>query len=269
MARRLRSQKQEREEQILILDIFKDSFSPVYEDILRKAYGVQFKSMLDNGLIEEELIKRHRQALNEELKNNLNVVAETAIARQLNLFKKQARPHILYKAVDINPEQLVQVEEDTSASREKFASSIAALRSNEIAETTSKVVSKELENHYQRTMEDDMSEEDSLQEANDAFDRSTIARAAIIAETTSHNALTYGGLAVMLAVSSTTGDPTQKEWLAVFDEKTREDHVFANGQKVDVGDPFLVGGEQLQRPGDPNGSAGNIINCRCVVGYLI
>jgi hypothetical protein len=26
---------------------------------------------------------------------------------------------------------------------------------------------------------------------------------------------------------------------------------------------FSVGGESLQRPGDPNGSASNVINCRC------
>ncbi len=30
-----------------------------------------------------------------------------------------------------------------------------------------------------------------------------------------------------------------------------------------MGQPFIVGGEQLQYPGDPAGSAWNVISCRC------
>ena len=31
--------------------------------------------------------------------------------------------------------------------------------------------------------------------------------------------------------------------------------------------PFNVGGELLMYPSDPKGSAANVINCRCVLGY--
>ena len=34
-------------------------------------------------------------------------------------------------------------------------------------------------------------------------------------------------------------------------------------------DDFSVGGEQLEYPGDPSGSAENVINCKCVIGYEI
>ena len=55
----------------------------------------------------------------------------------------------------------------------------------------------------------------------------------------------------------------QKEWIATFDNRTRIDHIQANGQVVDMDKNFLVGGEELAYPGDSRGSAANVINCRC------
>lgn len=52
-------------------------------------------------------------------------------------------------------------------------------------------------------------------------------------------------------------------WNAVGDEKTRPDHMDADGQEVNLSDPFTVGGEQLDYPGDPAGSAEQTENCRC------
>lgn len=54
-----------------------------------------------------------------------------------------------------------------------------------------------------------------------------------------------------------------KEWVTVGDDKVREAHRKANGQRVKFHEKFTVGGEELLCPGDPNGSAGNVINCRC------
>ena len=57
----------------------------------------------------------------------------------------------------------------------------------------------------------------------------------------------------------------QKEWIAARDERVRSAHAVANGQIVDFEDKFLVGGEYLDRAGDPRGSAANVINCRCAI----
>jgi hypothetical protein len=54
-----------------------------------------------------------------------------------------------------------------------------------------------------------------------------------------------------------------KEWSATHDLRTRPSHVEADGQTVDLDDPFIVGGASLQFPGDPAGPAGEVINCRC------
>lgn len=56
---------------------------------------------------------------------------------------------------------------------------------------------------------------------------------------------------------------TLKTWTSVGDEKVRDAHADADGQEVESSESFDVGGESLDYPGDPNGSPGNVINCRC------
>lgn len=56
-----------------------------------------------------------------------------------------------------------------------------------------------------------------------------------------------------------------KRWVTMHDDRVREGHALADGQEVPLGSPFVVDGEYLQYPGDPRGSAGNVVNCRCIV----
>lgn len=57
----------------------------------------------------------------------------------------------------------------------------------------------------------------------------------------------------------------RKAWLATPDSDTRDAHADADGMTVGIHEAFSVGGEELEYPGDPSGSAGNVINCRCTV----
>lgn len=84
-------------------------------------------------------------------------------------------------------------------------------------------------------------------------------RSRVIARTETHGA---ANAANELAAQA-TGIPFKKEWVASGGERTRSAHRHADGQTVAQNDTFTVDGEQLRYPGDPNGSAGNIINCRC------
>lgn len=56
-----------------------------------------------------------------------------------------------------------------------------------------------------------------------------------------------------------------KTWVAIGDNRTRPAHAEADGQTVPLDQPFIVGGEKLMYPGDINGSASNVINCRCTI----
>lgn len=56
-----------------------------------------------------------------------------------------------------------------------------------------------------------------------------------------------------------------KIWVsALLAGRTRDAHANAHGQEVQLNEFFSVGLEPLLFPGDPNGSAGNIINCLCI-----
>jgi len=58
-------------------------------------------------------------------------------------------------------------------------------------------------------------------------------------------------------------------WLSQRDVHVRRGHLEADGQTVELDEPFEVAPslaaseEELQFPGDPSGSPANIINCRC------
>ena len=60
-------------------------------------------------------------------------------------------------------------------------------------------------------------------------------------------------------------DVFAEQWNAALDGREREAHEAADGQIVGIGNTFLVGGEQLRYPHDPEGSVGNTTNCRCNV----
>jgi len=59
-----------------------------------------------------------------------------------------------------------------------------------------------------------------------------------------------------------------KEWIATRDARTREDHRVADGQVRAMHEAFIVGGAPMTYPGDPIAPAGEVVNCRCTIGYL-
>lgn len=90
-------------------------------------------------------------------------------------------------------------------------------------------------------------------------------RGALIARTETHSAGNYGAQ----KQAQSTGLALRREWIAASGERTRSSHTAADGQIVGMDEPFTVGGSSLQFPGDPDGPADEIINCRCAVGYVV
>ena len=99
-------------------------------------------------------------------------------------------------------------------------------------------------------------------------------RAEMIARTETGKAANYGSMIGTAA----TGLVTMKEWIATRDARTRRvppdsfDHFHMDGIKVAYDEKFNVktkygGFEQMLHPCDPSGSAGDVINCRCTLGY--
>lgn len=101
------------------------------------------------------------------------------------------------------------------------------------------------------------------------------ARAKIIAATEVHAASQFG----LITAARSTQKVLTKGWVTVEDDRVRDfgknsefSHMLAHGQQTALDGSFSIpriGGqfERLDFPGDPNGSAGNVINCRCTMTF--
>jgi hypothetical protein len=89
---------------------------------------------------------------------------------------------------------------------------------------------------------------------------------ALMQARTDLNGLANGASLQAVAALGSDGPPS-KTWLATDDERTRETHSDADGQEVPIDQPFQVGDDELMYPGDPEGSDGEVINCRCTLIY--
>lgn len=100
-------------------------------------------------------------------------------------------------------------------------------------------------------------------------------RSRVIARTETHSSSQYG----VYRTALTSRRPLNKVWSSIQDPRTRSfmnddtyDHRDMDGQTVPMSMPFMVPTiygtkEPLMYPGDPNGTPGNIINCRCSMTF--
>ena len=93
-------------------------------------------------------------------------------------------------------------------------------------------------------------------------------RAVVIARTESMGALNGSRADAFQAFADEGGEGMERMWLSTVDSRTRPSHVLADGQRVGLGDPFMVGGFSLMFPGDPSGPAREVIQCRCTTLLL-
>lgn len=98
----------------------------------------------------------------------------------------------------------------------------------------------------------------------DAVGNLSRGRSLTIARTETHAATMNSGVAAAEDLGA-----TEKEWVAIEDDRVRNSHRDANSQTVALKDKFNVGGAALRFPGDPDaGAPGETINCRCALAYI-
>ena len=153
--------------------------------------------------------------------------------------------------------------------RRLWISSTAAYKVTEITGTTLEQAQEIIRQATAEAIELGLSEADTAaliqRRVGEAGGQLSRLRSRVISRTESHAASNASNQ--MAAKAS--GLPMVKEWIASGGERTRTTHSIANGQTVEIDEPFVVGLDKLMQPGDPNGSAKEVINCRCVVGYRL
>jgi hypothetical protein len=99
-------------------------------------------------------------------------------------------------------------------------------------------------------------------------------RAELIARTETGRAANIGSM----VGATSTGLVTVKEWIAAKDNRTRRiprdqfDHLNMDGTKIPMDATFKLqnkkgGFDLMLHPCDSSGSAGDVCNCRCILGY--
>ena len=94
-------------------------------------------------------------------------------------------------------------------------------------------------------------------------------RAERIARTEIVGASNAGSIAGAQDIAASADVAIRKVWVTFIDGQTRDAHVAANNQERAMDASFNVDGEALEFPGDPNGRAANIVNCRCSTVFTV
>ena len=137
----------------------------------------------------------------------------------------------------------------------------APRRITEITSTTGNDIRRIVAN----AREEGLSERDTAKLIREIAPIKSASRAQTIARTEAHGS----SQGISLDVANQTDIPMKKVWLSDQGESARDEHLDINGQSRPLSQPFNVGGEELDYPGDPSGSAENVINCVCVIGYEV
>jgi hypothetical protein len=93
---------------------------------------------------------------------------------------------------------------------------------------------------------------------NPAFNR---ARSLVIARTESTTAANHG----INEGAKSSDYEVAKFWINTKDKRTRRTHLAMTNERIEINQPFIVGGVKMMYPGDPSATAAEVVNCRCVM----
>ena len=155
----------------------------------------------------------------------------------------------------------------------KWVDRYGLMKSEEFNQTTKKKLLELLRKTLSESVEEGDGVEvmkDKLQKASaSVFQELSDVRSYLIARTETGAAVNFGQMATYQATGI-----EKKEWISTLDDRTRDSHILMNGITANIDETFEVeniegGVDNMLYPSDPNGSAGNVCNCRCVVAPVV
>ena len=240
---------------VLRLNAFQDSKVPRFSKEIRKEKNRYIDAQIlyyrRRGMLSNDLELEHANNLMGIYKKNIRAVfigtAEIALESLPNL--KSCVPRETKRAT-------------IESALGRWYLNYAGSKIKKISKTTTSDIRRLMKAAFDSALpEKDVIKQGLLAKGLSAFRAETIARTEI-------------GIASSFASAETVRDMAQevgvklfKTWIAVNDERTREDHSAVDGDKIKDGEMFYVGGEYLDRPQDPSASAHNTINCRCALAW--
>lgn len=214
------------------------------------------KDLRDTGVSpSQETILKHFRQIENDLKILYRTAGNIGAQRQFSTLLKNRWNDYQTKDAQTDFDRLLQ----------QFIDSQSFDKANEIAESSI----NELRIILANGLEEGLSNDEISKLITDKFrDQLSESRTIRIVRTETHNALMFANLTSTQILDRDLNLGLVKEWVAVEDDRTREDHQIADGQTVPLNELFTVGPDRMERPGDPTASAGNVINCRCALVFV-
>lgn len=158
----------------------------------------------------------------------------------------------------VNPQEAEVLESTWLQYMRRFALTEAGERIVKITETTREIIRRSLDKSITEGLGIDKAAKRLMTE----WKELTRNRAKLIARTEIVSGSNQGSF----IGAKSTGLDLKKSWLATRDSRTRDSHRNMDGELVEMDDVFSNG---MSYPGDPKGSASQVINCRCTITYEV
>lgn len=159
---------------------------------------------------------------------------------------------------ELRPRKFQQFEDYVN----EFMQLYAAEKVQSISDTLKKILNDSL----LKSFNEGLSVQQAAKNINNLAPEIATRRALVIARTEIIGAANYGTYTGAEQVAQQFPEVgIKKSWFTNIDGRERAAHRAANGQTVEMNEIFIVNGEEMRRPHDPNGSASNVIQCRCTL----
>jgi uncharacterized protein with gpF-like domain len=214
------------------------------------------------GRLSEELFQEHRRMM--------TLIEAKYTRRAVHAFGLRVKNDVISSAK--NNKQLFSTDFEQVLESETFFDRLSALWMALHGAEQANLASETTRNDIRRAIVDVQGEEgpstQKIVERLALLKEINKSRAKVIARTEIHNSATFASEETAKSISRDVDEPLLKRWIPAEDERTRQSHaVMINHPAIPLDQSFTVGGQKMSRPGDPNGSAANVINCRCVLVY--
>lgn len=250
-----RDKRRERQIVIALQDRIADKLQKDLGRVLSKTYKDAGNGYGRGGLQGvDSAINRNTEALARALTISITATTQAFINRTVESAKELKGDDYVTKA-------------EKSGFRERVNNAVLSFIRRHIAKRVTQV-NETTKEHIRRLVDrgrdSELTPDDIARGIADIADTLAGPRAHVIARTETHTAANEAALqsARELEVE------LKKEWVSSMDDRVRDDHRDANGQVVAMDEDFIVGGEGLKYPGDPSGSAENVIMCRCAQVFV-
>jgi len=236
-----------------LIDIISSRYTIPFKREIQKTMNKIADSYNLNNYINESILLDHKKSLQRILIRLYSDSIEAVGEKQFNSIKKSR--NIIYEKKDA-----LQDFQDLSID---YILKQGALLSVQLTDTTR----KDVQNIIAKGIEVGLSTNEITKFIKDKARIKSTSRADLISRTEVHSSANWASIESTQSISNELNIEFKKVWNTTEDERTRSSHRKADGQKVDMDESFLVNDEKLMYPGDSQGSASNVINCRCFLTY--